>query len=138
MHHNPELIAKYLWVALIAVVIIIAVVVVFEPGKEVRSACTGFQYFIFHSQKMTADNYSIEIINGPADIRITGLTLEENDMALAPVDVRAGEPFILNAQKDPTSKKPEESFRYKITVSYDILTGIENNKDTATCTGKVQ
>ena len=138
MRHNPDLIAKYLWLALIAVVIIIAVVVVFEPGKDVRSECTGFQYFLFLSQKMTPDSLNLQLLNGPMDIRIVNMTIEGVNAGISPMNVKAGEPFILVPTIDPTNKMPEETFRYKIAVSYDILTGIGNNKDVAICTGKVQ
>jgi hypothetical protein len=138
MKYDTESIAKYLWIALIAVVIIVIVVVIFEPGKDARSSCTGFQYFIFLSQKLTPDTYEIEILNGPRDILVNGFSLDGKDLGVQNVDVEAGDSFILRSLADPTGAKPDENFRYRAVISYDIASGIADNRDSAVCTGKVQ
>ena len=136
MRYDPEAIAKYLWVALIAVVIVVVVVVVFPPS-ETRSSCTGFQYFVFLSQKMTPDSYSIELLNGPRDIVVKGFNVDGRDVGAAEADVKAGDSFIIRSLRDPTNAKVDENFRYHVIVSYD-MNGIKENRDSATCTGKIQ
>ena len=134
---DPDLIAKYVWIALIVVMIAAIFVVIVLPNTETRSTCKGFQYFLFLDQKMTPDNYQVEILNGPRDITITDWSINGIKMS-GNLDVNAGDNFILTSSSDPTDKRADEVFSYKLTASYDIKNGISGNRDIATCTGKVQ
>ncbi len=138
MKYDPDIVIKHLWIVLVAVVIIAALVIVLLPGLETRSECRGFQYFLFLDHKLAENEYSIEILNGVRDVKITSLTLEGNDLGIKPVDVKSGERVMIPSGKDPTNKKTDDTFRYKISIAYDIVDGIASNKDTAVCTGKVQ
>ena len=138
MRYDPDIVIKHLWVVLVAVVIIAALVIVLAPGLETRFECRSLQYFFFLDHKLAENEYSIELINGVRDVRIKALTIEGKDMEIQPVDVKAGDKFLLVSVKDPTNKKTDDTFRYKISVAYDIIDGIKDNKDTAVCTGKVQ
>jgi hypothetical protein len=139
MDYSPEMIAKYLWVVLIGVVLLAVVVIIFEPGKEVRSECTGFQYFFFISQKMTPDKFSLELLNSVRDVKINGLVVEGTDVGIEKSEsVESGDLFLLNSVRKPTNLRPDETFRYKITIFYDMVNGIEGNRDIAMCTGRVQ
>ena len=134
MQYTPEEIAKYLWIALIAVVIAVVVVIVFQPG-ETRSSCSGFQYFIFLNQKMTPDSYSLELLNGVRDAKIKSVFLDDTDISSA-VDVKAGDSFLLESSIR-TALKAEDNFRSRVTIYYDTPS-IEDNRDSAICTGRVQ
>ena len=134
MQYTPEEIAKYLWIALIAVVIVVVVVIVFQPG-ETRSSCSGFQYFIFLNQKMTPDSYSLELLNGVRDAKIKSVFLDDTDISSA-VDVKAGDSFLLESSIR-TALKAEDNFRSRVTIYYDTPS-IEDNRDSAICTGRVQ
>jgi len=134
MQYTPEEIAKYLWIALIAVVIVVVVVIVFQPG-ETRSSCSGFQYFIFLNQKMTPDSYSLELLNGVRDAKIKSVFLDDTDISSA-VDVKAGDSFLLESSIH-TALKADDNFRSRVTVYYDTPS-IEDNRDSAICTGRVQ
>ena len=134
MQYNTETVAKYLWMVLIAVVIAVAVVIVFQPG-ETRSTCSGFQYFVFLDQKLTPSAYSLELLNGVRDVKIKSATLEGSDIG-ASLDVNSGDTFVINSSKN-VNVKTGDSFRYRVTVEYDT-SGIKDNKDSAVCTGIVQ
>lgn len=138
MKYDPELISKYLWMVLVVVIILAAVVIIFLPGIETKSVCSGFQYFLFLDQKLTTNEYSVELLNGRGDVIIKSVTLEDTPLGPVPVSVKAGERIMFNSTKDPTLKSAEDTFRYRIAVEYDFVGGIQNNKDTAVCTGKVQ
>ena len=137
MQYDPETIARYLWVALIAVVLIVVIVVVFEPS-ETRSSCTGFQYFVFLSQKMTPDSYEIELLNGPKDILVNGMQINGRSVGAVTVGEKSGDSIFVQSIEDPTDAKTDENFRYRVVVSYDMNGGITDNKDSAICTGKIQ
>ena len=134
MQYDPEIIAKYLWAALIAVVLVVAVIVVFHPG-ETRSSCSGFQYFVFLSQKMTPGEYSLELLNGVRDIKIKSVTLESSDIGFA-TDVNAGDSFIITSSKK-NDARTDDTFNYRVTIYYD-MSGIKDNRDSGICTGRVQ
>ena len=136
MQIGPELIAKYVWVALMVVVIAAIVLVVVLPNTETRSVCTGFQYFVFINQKMTDNSYQIQLLNGPTDISVKELDVNGISMNAA-TKANAGDSFVLASTSDPTDKKGEEVFSYRVSVSYDT-NGIKDNRDSATCTGRVQ
>lgn len=130
------MLAKYSWITLVVVVIAAVIFIVF-PDSETRSVCTGFQYFVFLSQKMTESIYQVELLNGPRDVAvkewaINGIKMNSN------AGVKAGESFILTSSLDPTSQKSGETFSYQFWIDYDIKNGITENRDTATCTGRVQ
>lgn len=136
MRYDIDAIAKYAWIALLVVIIAAVVLIVLLPA-EIRSACTGFQYFVFLSQKTDEDMYQIELLNGPRDVSISGMSVNGIEMAAA-ADVAAGEKFILTSSLDPTAQKIGEAFAYKVYVRYDINGGIKDNADAATCTGRIQ
>ena len=135
---SPDVIMKYAWAALIVVVIVVLVVVIILPGTESKSTCSGFQYFVFLNQKMTEDSYSIELLNGVGDIRIRSTTVDGVNIGIPAIDVPSGEKFILTSAHDPTDRKADETFNSRISVLYDVVNGIDNNRDSAACTGKIQ
>lgn len=137
MRINLDTLIKYLWLALIAVVIVAVIFVVILPSSEARSVCTGFQYFVFLSQKMTESSYQVELLNGPRDIAVKGWSVNEIKMN-SDAGVKAGDSFILTSGLDPTSQKSGEAFSYQFWLDYDMKDGIKGNRDTATCTGRVQ
>lgn len=135
MRYNPDMIAKYLSVTLIALMIVVVVFVIVVPS-ETRSICRNFQYFVFLDQKATQDSYSVELLNGVRDIHVSRFAIGNMETS-KPLDVKAGDAFMLTSPF-ATDIKSGETFSYTVFVSYDIVNGISNNKDTATCTGRVQ
>lgn len=135
MRTDIDAVVKYSWLALIAVVVI-AVILIVYPSGETRSVCSGFQYFVFLSQKMTEDGYQIEMLNGPRDVLVKGWAINGINTA-GGTEVKAGESFVLSSSVGPTSRKSGETFSYPLWIDYD-MSGIKDNRDTATCTGKVQ
>jgi len=138
MKFSPDMLVKYTWVALMAVIIAVVFVVIILPGTETRSTCAGFQYFVFLNQKMTEDSYAIELLNGVSGIRVNSATVDGVNIGISSVDVAAGDKFIITSSHDPTGRKADEMFSSKISILYDMMNGIDNNRDSATCTGRVQ
>lgn len=134
---NPDVLMKYAWAALIVVVIVVLVVVVILPGIQMKSTCTGFQYFVFLNQKMTEGSYQLELLNGVSDVRILSATVDGVNIGIASVDVPAGETFVITSVHDPTAAKADETFKSTVSILYDTPS-IDNNRDSATCTGRVQ
>ncbi|MBI4174154.1 MAG: hypothetical protein HY517_00790 [Candidatus Aenigmarchaeota archaeon] len=135
---SPDSVMKYAWVALIIALIAVVVVVVVIPATETKSSCTGFQYFLFLNQKMTEGSYEIELLNGVSDVRVDSVSVDGVNIGAASAEVKAGEKFLLSSANDPTGKRVDETFAARISVLYDIKGGILNNRDSATCTGRVQ
>ena len=127
---------RYLTMALMAFLIVALLIVVILPNTETRSTCTGFQYFVFLDQKMTSSGYSMELLNGIRDIDIKSASLDGVDLDMAGQRVPAGDVLLL--ESSVSSRKANETFVNKISVSYDIVDGIKDNTDFATCTGRVQ
>jgi len=127
---------RYLTMALMAFLIVALLIVVILPNTETRSTCTGFQYFVFLDQKMTSSGYSMELLNGIRDIDIKSASLDGVDLDMAGQRVPAGDVLLLESYV--SSRKANETFVNKISVSYDIVDGIKDNTDFATCTGRVQ
>ena len=127
---------RYLTMALMAFLIVALLIVVILPNTETRSTCTGFQYFVFLDQKMTSSGYSMELLNGIRDIDIKSASLDGVDLDMAGQRVPAGDVLLLESYV--SSRKANETFVNKISVSYDIVNGIKDNTDFATCTGRVQ
>ncbi len=127
---------RYLTMALMAFLIVALLIVVILPNTETRSTCTGFQYFVFLDQKMTSSGYSMELLNGIRDIDIKSASLDGVDLDMAGQRVPAGDVLLL--ESSVSSRKANETFVNKISVSYDIVNGIKDNTDFATCTGRVQ
>lgn len=138
MKFGPDILTKYLTVGLIVIVIAALFLIVILPATETRSVCTGFQYVVFLNQKMAQDQYSVELLNGVGDITVNKATLNGVDLGITVMDVSSGERVILTSTKDPTDKKADETFSHELLIFYDVKDGIKDNKDTATCTGKVQ
>lgn len=138
LHTNPDSVMKYAWVALIIVLIGVVIVVIVLPGIETKSACTGFQYFVFLNQKMSEDGYSLELLNGVSDIKVNGVSVDGVNIGAASIDVKSGDKFLITSARDPTAKRADEAFSSRVSILYDVKDGILNNRDSATCTGRVQ
>ncbi|HLC77490.1 MAG TPA: hypothetical protein VJH04_04775, partial [archaeon] len=63
-------------------------------------------------------------------------SLDGVDLDMAGQRVPAGDVLLL--ESSVSSRKANETFVNKISVSYDIVDGIKDNTDFATCTGRVQ
>lgn len=135
MHYSIDTLMKYFWVALIAVLIAVLFIIIVLPNAQTRSTCTGFQYFLFLNQKATSDNYSLELLNGVSDIRVSRMEINGADAGMTPMTVKAGDIFLINGNKSHANAG--DIFSYSVSIAYDT-SGIKNNKDTATCTGKIQ
>ena len=133
-----EMLSRYLTLALIAVLIIALVIVVILPNTETKSACKGFQYFIFLDQKMTESSYTAELLNGVRDINVQSASIDGLGLGINAQKVGSGEKFTLTSSKDPTTRHVNDTFGNKLYVTYDIVDGINDNTDFATCTGRVQ
>jgi hypothetical protein len=136
MKYSPEEIARYLWVALIAVVLIAALTVILLPGTKTRSECTGLQYFIFLDQKLTPDGYTVELLNGQRDVTIKSASFDGIDLKINEINVNAGNSFVISSSVS-TNKKTEDMFRSRLAISYDT-SAIPGKQDSGTCTGRVQ
>ena len=137
-HYSPDAFVKYAWAALVVVLIVVLAVVIILPATEAKSRCTGFQYFVFLSQKLSEDSYSMELLNGVSDIHVNSATVDGVNIGISSLDVGAGDSFLIMSARDPTGKKIDETFSMRLSVMYDIKNGINNNRDTAACTGRVQ
>ena len=133
-----EMLSRYITLALIAVLIIALVIVVILPNIETKSVCKGFQYFIFLDQKMTESSYTAELLNGVRDINVKSASIDGLDLGVTAQNVGSGEKFTLTGSKDPTTRHVNDTFGNKLYVTYDIVDGINDNTDFATCTGRVQ
>ena len=136
--NSVEDISRYLTLVLIAVLIIALVIVIILPNTETRSVCTGFQYFLFLDQKMTENSYYVELLNGVRDIEVKDASLDGVDLGITSQQVASGEKFTLESPKDPTTRNVNDTFGSKLHLTYDIVSGIKDNTDFATCTGRVQ
>lgn len=135
---NPDSVMKYAWVALIVVLIAVVVVVVVLPTTETKSTCSGFQYFLFLNQKMAEGSYELELLNGVSDVKVNSVTVDGVNIGSASIDVLAGEKLLLSSVHDPTGKRVDDTFAARVSILYDMKGGILNNRDSATCTGRVQ
>ena len=135
---NVEDVSRYLTLVLIAILIVALVIIVILPNTETKSICTGFQYFLFLDQKMTESSYTVELLNGVRDIEVKGILLDGLDLGINSQQVASGEKFTLQSSKDPTTRNVNDTFVNKLLITYDIIDGIKDNKDVATCTGRVQ
>ena len=135
---SVEDISLYLTVVLIGVLAMALIIVVILPNTETRSTCTGFQYFLFLDQKMTDSSYTVELLNGVRDISVKRTSIDGIDLGVTAQNVGSGEKFTIQSSKDPTTRSVNDTFGGKLYVSYDIVDGIKDNFDFATCTGRVQ
>ncbi len=134
-----EYLMTYGWALLVIVVVGAALFAlgILNPGTYTQSRCNGFQYFTFQDQKMESNGYTIEIINGPKEVNITGISVDGNSLTLTPTVVAAGNKVVLTATGS-TGKSSGDTFSSTVTISYDVINGISGLEDSATCTGKVQ
>ncbi len=135
---NVEDVSHYLTLVLIVVLIAALVIIVILPNTETRSICKGFQYFLFLDQKMTESGYTVELLNGVRDIEIKSVSIDGTNLGIASQSVASGEKFAIESSKDPTTRRINETFGNKLYLTYDIVDGIKDNVDFATCTGRVQ
>lgn len=135
---NVEDILHYLTITLIAVLIIALVLIVILPNTQTKSVCTGFQYFLFLDQKMTGSSYTVELLNGVRDIEVKSASIDGMNLGITNPRVGSGEKFTLTISTEPTPRKANETFGDKLLITYDIVDGIKQNTDLATCTGRVQ
>lgn len=136
-----EYLMTYGWALLVIVVVGAALFAlgVLNPSTYTQSRCTGLQYFTFQDQKLTASAYSIDLINGPRDVVIVGLTVNgEAYTGISPTTVAAGSRFVLSGTNNTALPKVVgNSFSYLVTIKYNVTGGISGNTDAGTCTGKI-
>ena len=141
-----EYLMTYGWALLIIVVVGAALFAlgILNPSTYTQSRCTGFQYFTFQDQKVAVGASTLDMLNGPRDVSVTGLNVNGqaagvvrvND-AIAPQTVSPGSRFTVNGTY-PTGKAIADSYSYPVQVTYNVIGGIQGNTDSGTCTGKVQ
>ncbi len=141
-----EYLMTYGWALLIIVVVGAALFAlgILNPSTYTQSRCTGFQYFTFQDQKVAGpltNTTTLDLLNGPRDITVDGLTVDgtsATSVSTAPSGtISAGSRFTVTGTF-PTGKQSGDSYSYDVSVAYDVTSGIQNNLDQGTCTGKVQ
>ena len=147
-----EYLMTYGWALLVIVVVGAALYAlgVLNPATYAQSRCTGFQYFQFESQQMTAANgYSLDVRNGVQEVTVKGIkvgTMTSSATPTVTVDgaattsaVSRGKKMTISTSTDATDKATGDTFSdYTVQITYDVSGGAAGYNDTATCTGKVQ
>ena len=138
-----EYLMTYGWALLIIVVVGAALysLGVLNPATYTQSSCTGLQYFTFRDQAFrNSTDYSIELLNGNRDANITALRVEGQTLTLLSptANQSAGASFVASGRGTGlTAKASGEPFTVTVRITYDVVSGISGNVDTATCTGRL-
>ncbi len=147
---------KALKILLVAAIIIVVIFVLYPllfpvgviaPAAYPLSRCSGFQYFTYQEQSLSADNgYTIRVKNGAQEVMIKGLSFDGKDgtelrVAVDGVDKTSQliEPdkSITIYVNDVTELKSGDLFAINEVFIYFVRGEYPNSSDRGICSGMV-
>ncbi|MBM3304262.1 MAG: hypothetical protein FJY76_04125 [Candidatus Aenigmarchaeota archaeon] len=139
-----EYLMTYGWALLVIIIVGAALFAlgVLNPATYQQRRCTGFQYFTYIDQKLTASDYEVNVRNGNQKAAVVGLmvgTSYETGVTLSNTSaLQSGDTFTIKTAKVPSGLVAGNSFdSLNVQIVYNVEGGITNNTDTAACTGIV-
>ncbi len=140
-----EYLMTYGW-ALIVIVIVVAALFalgILNPAAYQQKRCSGFQYFTYVDQKLSASEYVLHVKNGAESIAITGIKVGTGAIDASPTlsntsALQQGADFTIQTTNVPSGTTTGNSFsNMPVVVSYNVIDGITNNSDRGLCVGTV-
>ncbi len=131
-----EYLMTYGWVLLVIVTVggVLFGMGVLNPTTYAVRQC-HFRYFTYMDEELQGSKFSIDLINGPQALTVTGISVNgiaADSISAAPV-ILSGARFKVEA--DIPGLFASGAFRYPVKISYNVLDGIQGKSDEGTCTG---
>ena len=137
-----EYLMTYGW-ALVVIVIVIAALYyfgVFSP--PVASTCVGFTEFAYKDHALYANqDFQLQFLGGAQDVNVVGVSLDGSRTDLnAATTVLAGQDSLITfPSSGPGGFGIGDPYRgMQVIVHYNVLGGLQNQSDTAQCSGSYQ
>ncbi len=132
----------YGWALLVIVVVGAALFAlgVLNPSTYTQSGCRGFAFFNYQDQRMAQTSYTIQVLNGAQDVNVTSIAVTNSGaLTFSPtVLVSRGQKVTIVGSGTTLGKSVGSSFTEDVTITYNVVGGIQGQTDRAVCTGKVQ
>ena len=139
-----EYLMTYGWALLVIIIVGAALFAlgVLNPATYQQRRCTGFQYMTYMDQKLSATDYTVQVRNGNQKIAVVGImvgTVYDTTPTLSNTSaLQSGDTFTIGASSVPSGLVAGSAYdNLAVTVVYDVVGGITNNTDRATCSGIV-
>lgn len=134
-----EYLMTYGWALLVIVVVGAALFAlgVLNPQSYTQKGCRGLQYFTYQDHRLNTTAFVIDVLNGKDTVAITGLSV--NSVAatnVLPSTNQAGSSRF-QISGDAITGSAGNSYTYQVDVTYNVVGGIQGNRDRATCTGVI-
>jgi len=132
-----EYIMTYGWALLIIVALGGALFAtgILNPTSYATKNC-HFRYFTYMDEKLSGTNFTMDLVNGPHDISITGMTVDgisAQSVDTNPLSPSGGTRFIVQGKIPGLAASG--AFSFPVKIAYDVQGGISGNIDEGTCTG---
>ena len=137
-----EYLMTYGWALLVIVVVggALFALGVLNPSTYTQKRCQGFQYFSYQDQRLNSTTAIIDLLNGPRQVTITGMTVNgvvATLVASNPASPAGGARFTVNGDVAGLPASGTSYSNYPVTLTYDVTGGITGNVDRGTCSGTV-
>src|SRR3990172_5496316 len=96
-----EYLMTYGWALLVIVVVggALFALGVLNPSTYTQKRCQGFQYFSYQDQRLNSTSMIIDLLNGPRQVAITGMTVNgvaATNVASNPASPAGGARFTIS------------------------------------------